>query len=244
MPRTNAAGELLKKTTILDLYRIATGTIGDTTTTAAVLGTGAETTVAVTATTNFTAADPCFIIGDGGLELTKIGTPATSMPVSPPPKIAQSSGARFVEAVKVNIGKFLQDSVSWTGTRSLTAIFEEIGDVKVQSISSPLEFAISFGLLGYNGPNLQFATGFAEAETGDGLAEATAYQSLVGGLNQTVQSEQVIRWQGLRYDAKKIQIDFLNAEVETNINAPLQKTAASSLQVTCKASQLIVRQFA
>lgn len=244
MPRTLAAGELLKKTTALDLYRIATGTIGDTVTTAAVLGTGAETTVSVSATTNFTANDPAFIIGDGGIELTKIGTPATSMPVSPPPKIAQSTGARFVEAVKVPLGKFLQDSISWTGTKTLTPIFEEIGDTALVYIAGPLEFGISFGLLGYNGPNLQFATGYAEAETGDGLAEATAYQSLIGGINQAVQSEQVMRWQGLRHDAKKVQIDFLNAYVETNINAPLQKTAASVLQVTCKCSQLIVRQFA
>jgi hypothetical protein len=244
MPRTNAAGELLKKTTVLDLYRIASGTIGDTVTTAPVAATGAETTIAVSSATNFTSADPVFVIGDGGLELLKIGTPNATMPVTPPPKIAQSTGARMVEAVRVNIGKFLQDSVSWTGTKSLTAVFEEIGDTAVVYISGPLEFGISFGLLGYNGPNLQFATGFAESETGDGLAEATAYQSLVGGIGQAVQSEQVIRWQGLRHDAKKLQIDFLNAYVETNINAPLQKTAASSMQVTCKASQLIVRQFA
>jgi hypothetical protein len=244
MPRTLAAGELLKKTTVLDLYRIQTGTIGDTVTTAAVLGTGAETTVAVSSSTNFTSADPAFIIGDGGMELTKIGTPAASMPVSPPPKIAQAIGARFVEAAKIALGKFLQDSVSWTATKSLTAVFEEIGDTPVVYIPGPLEFSIAFGLLGYNGPNLQFSTGFAESESGDGLAEATAFQSLIGGVGQAVQSEQVMRWQGLRHDAKKIQIDFLNAYVETAINAPLTKTAPSPLSVTCKCTQLIVRQFA
>jgi hypothetical protein len=244
MPRTLAAGELLKKTTILDLYRIQTTTAGDTTTTAPVAGTGAETTVAVTSAANFSVNDPAFIIGDGGMELIKLGTPNVTMPVTPPPKIAQATGARFVEAVKVPLGKFLQDSVSWTATKSLTAVFEEIGDTPVVYIPGPLEFSIAFGLLGYNGPNLQFATGFTEAETGDGAAEATAYQSLIGGVGQAVQSEQVMRWQGLRHDAKKIQIDFLNAYVETAINAPLTKTAPSPLSVTCKCTQLIVRQFA
>ena len=81
MARTQAAGELWRKLTNFFVTRIATGTIGDTTTTAAVTGSGSETTVAVTAITNFTAADPCLIIGDGGVERVLIGTPATTMPV-------------------------------------------------------------------------------------------------------------------------------------------------------------------
>ncbi len=243
MPRQNDAGELLKKITALTLFRLQTGTVGDTTTTAPVLGTGAETSVAVTAITNFTAADPCFIIGDGGLELTLIGTPNVTMPVSPPPKIAQSTGARFVEAVAVTLGKIAQGSVKWSANRALTAVFEEVGDTPVCYIPGTLECGLDFALYGYNGPNVQLLTGYLEAETGSGAALATAYQSLIGGVNQALQTAQVFRVQALRYDAKNIQIDFLNVQIAAAINSDLSRMNASTLNGSVKASAMIIRQY-
>ena len=243
MPRLGTAGELFKKVTALSWVRIQPTSPGDTTTTAAVLGTGAETTVAVTSSTGFTTGDLAFIIGDGGHDLVKIGTPAASMPVTPPPKIAQSTGARFVEAESVALGKYAQDSISWTANKTLTSIFEEIADTAVVQIESPIEFSISFGILNYSLLNLQFSAGYADAETGDGLAETTAHQVLLGGVNQAVHGPQVIRLDGLKHDLKKIRMDFTNAQVETAINANVGKSNASVLNVTCKCSQIIARSW-
>lgn len=241
--RQNDAGELFKKITGLTLYKIQPTTPGDTTTTAPVLGTGAETTVGVTATTNFTAGEFAFIIGDGGLELVTIGTPNVSMPVVTPPKIAQSTGARFVEAVAVALGKISQGSVKWSANRALTAIFEEVGDTPVAYIPGSLECGLDFALYGYNGPNVQLLTGYAEAETGTGVLIANAYQSLVGGPLQALQTAQVFRVQGLRYDAKNIQIDFLNAQVACAISSDLSRLNPSTLNGSVKASAIIFRQY-
>src|SRR3982751_3789973 len=103
MARKNDATELYRRITSIDLYRVATGTIGDTTLSSN-LATGAS-VVPVTAITNFANGDPVFIIGDGGLELNQInGTTNVSMPVKYKTLLAQTSGARFVEAVQVPLG--------------------------------------------------------------------------------------------------------------------------------------------
>ena len=243
MPRTLAAGELWKKLSSMRLLRETTGTHGNTTTTAAVTGSGAETTVAVTASTNFTSADECLIIGSGGVEATKIGTPATTMPVSPPPKIPQASGARFVEAEVIDLGKYAQDTVQMTANKALTAVFEEIGDTPVAYIPGNAEYALTFGLLSFNGLNWQTILGYAESETGDGLGEATAYQVALGLASQTVQGELVFRAAGLRHDLKNIEIDFCNAFFEASVSATLGRNAPAQLNGSVKASALIIRQW-
>lgn len=243
MARTLAPGELWKKTTLMRLIREASGTHGNTTTTAAVLGTGVETAVAVTAITNFVSADECLIIGSGGVEATKIGTPATSMPVSPPPKIPQLIGARFVEAEVVDLGKYAADSIQLTMNKALTAVFEEIGDTSVVYIPGNAEFGLGFALLSISGLNMQTIMGYADAETGDGLAEATAFQAALGLPNQTTLGELVFRVQGLRHDLKTIEIDFCNAYFEASVSATLGKSSPTQLAGSVKSSAIIVRQW-
>lgn len=243
MPRTLAAGELFKKLTGLTLYRIKSGG-GSTTTAAAVTGAGSETTVDVVSATGFAAADTAFIIGENGMEQVVIGgTPATTMPVTPPPKIAAAIGARFVESEAVSLGKIPLGSVSWAANKALTAVFEEIGDAPLVYIPGSLELELTFALYGYNGPNIQLLTGYAEAETGDGAAYATAYQSVIGLPGQAVQGEQLFRVRGLRHDGKNIEIDFLNAYIQAAINSTLGREAPAQLQGSAKASALIVRQW-
>lgn len=243
MPRTLAAGELWKKTTLLRLIREASGTHGSTTTTAAVTGSGAETTVAVTATTNFTAADECLIIGSGGVEATKIGTPNVSMPVSPPPKIPQATGALFVEAEVLDLGKYSEDSIQLTMNKAITAVFEEIGDTPVVYVPGTIEFGLTFGLYNVNGLNFQTLAGYADAETGDGAAEATAYQAALGLSNQTTLGSLVFRVQGLRHDGKTIEVDFCNAFLEASVSATLAKKSPTVLNGAVKSSAIIVRQW-
>jgi len=192
---------------------------------------------------DFTAADKVFIIGDGGMECVVIGTPNATMPVTPPPLVPQSTGARMVEAVAVSLGKIAEGSVSWTANRSLQAVFEEIGDTPVVYKTGSIEYGISFSLYGYNGPNVQFLSGYAEVETGDGAAYATAYQSIAGLPSQSYQTEQVLRVQGIREDAVNLEIDFNRAFVEANLNSPLGRNQPAILNCNVKASSVIIRQW-
>lgn len=243
MPRTNAGGELWKELASLTLYRIQTGTIGNTTTTEAVLGNGTETSIDVVAATNFTANDPVFLIGTGGLELLVIGTPATIMPLTPPPKIPQATGARMVEATAVALGKIPQGAINWTSASALTAVFEEINRTPVVYLPGTIEFTLNGALFGYNGPNIAFVNGYAESETGDGAAYATAYQQAIGFPGQALQTEQVMRIRGLRHDAQNVEIDFLNAYIEGAVNSTLGREAPATLNFAAKASAIIVRQW-
>ncbi len=238
MARTGAGGELWKKPTHFRITRIQTGTIGDTTTTAAITGAGNEATIAVTAITNFTASDPCLVIGDGGVERVVIGTPNTTMPATPPPLVPQSSGARFVEAVDVDLGKISKDSLQVSANKALTAVFEEIGDTPVVYIPGTLECELSFGLLGANVLNWQFATGYAESETGAGSSETAPTQGIIGLSGQAVHSEMVAWIRGIRHDSKKFQIQFLNAYVEASISTPFGSTGPAVINGKLKASAL------
>lgn len=242
MPRTNAAGELIKSVTSLTLYRKHT-TPTETTVSEAVLGDGTETTLDVASATGFVAADPAFIIGDGGLDIVTIGTPAATMPISPPPKIAQTTGARFVRALAVSMGKIGQGSVVWTGTRGLTAIFEEVGDTPVVYIPGTAEFSLAFSLLCQNGLNILRLLGYEEAETGDGAAEATAYQSIAGVAGQALHTELVLGLQLLRHDAKKLRIFFLNSYIEAAISSNPSRTTPALLNGTAKCSAIKIQQW-
>ena len=242
MPRTLAPGEGIKSVTSLRFVRQHT-TPGVTTTTAAVTGSGAETTVGVTSSAAFTAADECLIIGDGGVELVLIGTPATSMPVSPPPKIAQSSGATFARGLSVSLGKFVQGSVNWTGTRPITSVFEEVGDTPIYYIPGNAEFGLSFGLFNHNTQNIQRLMGYEEAETGDGAAEATAYQGIMGVSAQALHTELVFVLKMLRFDGKKFELQFCNAFIEAAIASNPSRSNPAALNATVKASALKIKQW-
>jgi hypothetical protein len=243
MARTLAAGELFRRVTHFFVTRIQTGTIGDTTTTAPVTGAGAETTVAVTGITNFTAADPCLIIGDGGVERVVIGTPNTTMPATPPPRIPQSTGARFVEAVDLTPGKIAPDSLQFGMTKSLTAVFEEIGDAPVVYLPGNIEFEMSFGLLSVNGLNLQLLAGYIEEETGTGSSITVPTQSVLGLVNQATSTEQVVTLRGIRHDAKNFQIELCNAYIEVAVAATFAKSAPTVLNGKFKASAIKAMQW-
>jgi len=241
MPRQNDGTELFRKLTAFDLYRIASGTFGDTTTTAAILGDGTETTVAVTAITNFANGDPVFISGSGGVELNAVnGTPATAMPVKFKPKLAQASGARFVEAVKVPLGKVAEGGVSISPSRSLTAIPSALDDFPIAYIEGAVEVSFTVPLLGYNIPNWQLLIGYAEGETGTGTA-ADPWQGVIGAVNQTLLGLQAFRLEGLRHDGKTVLVDLLDAKLETSGSVEHNRTAPAQLSVTGRVTKMIIR---
>jgi hypothetical protein len=242
MPRTNAAGELIKSVVSLTLYRKHTTPL-ETTVSEAVLGDGTETTLDVASAASFVAADPVFIIGDGGLDIVKIGTPAATMPISPPPKLAQTTGARFVRALAVSMGKIGQGSITWTGSRSLTAVFEEVGDAPVVYLPGTTEFGLSWSLLCNNALNVLRLMGYEEAETGDGAAEATAYQSVAGAVGQALHTELVLGLHLLRHDAKNLRIFFLNSYIEAAISSNPSRTSPALLNGAAKCSAIKIQQW-
>lgn len=240
MPRQNDGTELWRKHVSTDLYLIQTGTIGDTTTTAAVLGDGSETTVGVTAITSFTAADPAFIIGDGGVELVKIGTPATTMPVTFKPKIPQSAGARFVEARKLALGKTSDAGISLSPSKQLTEIFSSVDDLPVAYVDGPLSLDATIPLLGYNALNMALMGGFSQdTETGTGTTGDPWSYAIHGAA--AVMSTAVVCFRGFRHDAKYVLVDLLDARFQANGSIDHNRNSPAVIPVSIKARGLIMR---
>lgn len=240
MPRQNDGTELIRKLTAIDLYRIQTGTIGDTTTSGAVAKGAA--TVGVTAITNFTVTDPAFIIGDGGFELiTAIGTPATTMPITNQKiEFAQSAGARFVEAVKVPLGKIESGGFSFNMNRSLTPIESAQDDSPIAYEEGVLELSGGFGLLGFNPENMQLVAGVVETITGAGTS-ADPYQGSLGSNVQVSLSNFAFRVAFLRNDGKTGHIDCLNARINASGGVSIGKGGNKSFQCGVTFTQAIMR---
>ena len=241
MPRQLDGTSIFRKLTSLSWIRIASGTIGDTVTNAAIVGDGSEATVGVAAITNFTSGDKVLVIGDGGVECLKIGTPNLTMPVSYKPKVPQSSGARFVEAVAVALGKIAEQGIQISPSKSLTEVISSVDDTPVAFIDGPVSLAIAAPLLEWSGLNWQLITGFADEETGAGSA-ADPYQYIVGKVNQTLQGTQVFRMEGLRHDGKFVQVDFLDARVEVSGSVDHNRQGPAVLPLSFRATKMIVRQ--
>lgn len=240
MARLLTDTSIFRRLTAIDLYRIATGTIGDTTTTGATAK--GATTVAVTAITNFTAADPAFLIGDGGFELiSSIGTPNVTMPITNQKiEFAQGTGARFVEAVKVSLGRLAKDGLQISPARSLTAIEAADKDLPVAYIESALEISASFGLLEFDGLNWQFIAGIVDQQTGAGT-QADPHQASLGDAANVLMSNIALRASGLRHDGKNVQVDLLNCRFETSGAVQMNRQQEAILPCTAKFTQMIIR---
>jgi hypothetical protein len=240
MPRQLDGTSLWRRLLSVQYFRIQSGTIGDTLTTAPVLGDGTETTIAVTAITNFTAADPVFVIGDGGVELFKIGTPNVTMPVTFKPKIPQSTGARFVEAAAVPLGKPSDEGITISPSKQLTEIFSSVDDLPVAFIDGPVALGIAVPLLEYSGLNWQLALGFAESESGAGSAADPASISIHG--QTPVQGTTIFSFLGLRHDGKYQLVDLLDTRFEASGQVAHNRKGPAIIPVSLKARGMIIRQ--
>lgn len=240
MPRQNDGTELVRKLTFIDLYRIASGTKGDTTTTGAVAK--SATTIPVAAITNFTSGDPAFLIGDGGFELiSAIGTPNTTMPITNQKiEFAQASGARFVEAVRVPLGKIESGGFSFNMNRSLTPIESAQDDTPIAYEEGVLELSGGFGLLGFNPENLQLVAGIEESIIGVGTA-ADPYQGSLGSNAAVSLSNFAFRVGFLRQDGKTGHIDLLNARINASGGVTIGKGGNKSYQCGVTFTQAIKR---
>jgi hypothetical protein len=212
MPRNSDLFQYLDSVT---KYVLVTATPGNTTTTELILGDGTESVVDVAAITNFTAADPAFIIGTGGYELVTLGTPATSMPVTRPLRVPQSLGAQLREAVAIPLGHIGPEGVSWNPSQSLTDIFAATARSAVSSLAQPASIAFSIPLRYKSGLDLQAAAGVPEAEAGSGVV-ATPHSVHVGQSNIGTQTPQCYRLRGRMESGAICELDLLGARLSVN----------------------------
>lgn len=238
MPRLNNGVEILKGLTKVELFAIVASTPGDTVTTAD-LAVGAA-TIGVSAITNFTAADPIMIIGDGGVELNKIGTPNTTMPLGWKAAFAQTSGARLVEAVARNVGHIDTNGVQYSASLSLTPIDAATSATPLNYQRGQGELTAKFGLRGFNNLNWQLAHGVDEGETGVGSA-ADPHQIAIHGQNMGTHGIMCARATGYRFDGKIVTQDYLNCVVEVAVQTNFGGSTPAVIPVGVKFEQMVQR---
>lgn len=239
MPRVLDGTELFRYLTDISAYRVVATAPGDTT--VAATATVGATTVSVAATTSFTTSDPVFIIGTGGFELNEIsGAVAVAMPLKYKVAQAQPVGARFVEAVRVQLGHIDEDGPSLTASGSITAIGSAIARGAIQFVNAPGELGFDFGLLGWNNLNLQAWLGIPEAETGAGSA-ADPYQMVAKASLFATEGPQAIRLTGVRHDAKNVLVDLLDCKIIPQGNVNLSGKGRAALPCSMRYTSFISR---
>lgn len=232
MPRTNSGSELFQYLNKFYKFVVQPTTPGDTTTSAAITAGG--TSVNVAAITNFTAADYVMIDGDGGVEIQAIGTPATTpMPVTRPFLQAQASGARFVEAQRIDMGHIAEGGIQFSGSQTLTEIKAATSRTAIAFFGESTTLQITAPLLGYNNLNLQSVFGVTEAESGAGVI-ADPYSAVISGDTVGTQGLHCYRAEGVLYDGRIVQVDFTQATVEINANITIGAPNPDGMTLTAK----------
>lgn len=241
MPRQNDAGELVRRLTAITMYKEQTGTHGSTTTNAAIAR-GAV-SVNVVAITNFTAADPIGVIGDGGYELILAGgTPATT----PYPwsnqklEFAQSSGASFIEYVAVPLGKIEAGGFSLTLNKPSTAIESAQDTAAIAFEDGTLEMGGSFGLLGFNTENIALIVGVTEQTQGVGTS-ADPYSSSIGGPHEVLAANLFLKIDFLRFDGKTGSYILCNAKISASGGVQIGKSGNRAYTANVTFGQLVKR---
>lgn len=242
MALTTDISRSIRKLTSLVRYQIVATTPGDTT--VATATTRSATVVTIAATTNFTSADPVFLIGSGGFELiSAIGALSTAMPISNQKiHFIHPVGTRFVEAVAYPLGKIAKGTAKLTGAKPVTSIFTDVDDSAVGFIDGTKELGAAFGLYEMTAEALQVAFGDAEDIIGAGT-NADPFQGAVGDPNALASLSAIaFRATGLLQGGRVFEVDFLNARMEVNIDSPLDgRDAPPVLQCGVKCAQILWR---
>jgi hypothetical protein len=241
MARLNTAGELWRKLTEVAVYRIVSA--GGSTTASGAITVGQQ-TIAMTATTGFTSADPVIFSGDLGVYLSAISAaPGTASIVTTyKAPVALASGANVWQAVKTNLGHPTEEGPSITPTFSQTAIRSAIRDLPLQYISGQAEIGVALPLLGFSIEAWQSMFGIPESVTGAGTS-GDPYQGYIGGNSFGTQTTQVLRMTGNDFDGNTILMDFNDAKPEASGSTSLNRTAAAALPLNFKCSSLTIRKY-
>lgn len=241
MALTTDISRSIRKLTSITRYQVVSG---GGSTTVAVATARSATTVSISATTSFTAADPAFIVGSGGFELiSAIGTLAANMPITNQKiHFIHPVGSLFLEAVAYPLGKIAKGTAQLTGAKPLTSIFTDVDDAAVGFIDGTKELGMQFGLYEMTAEALQVAFGDTEDVIGAGT-NADPYQGAVGDPSAAAaHSYLAFRATGLLQGGRVFEVDFLNARMETNISSPLDgRDGPPSLACGVKCAHIIWR---
>jgi hypothetical protein len=239
MPRTNSGSELYQYLNKFYKFVIQSGTIGDTTTTAAtVVGTAS---VNVTASTNFTEGDFVMVDGSAGVEVMTLGTIATTpMPTTVPFLLASDSGARMVEAARIDMGHVAEGGIQFGGSQTLTEIKAATSRTAIAFFGESTTLTLTVPLLGYNNLNLLAVHGATESEDGAGTA-ADPYGAAISGDTVGTQGLHCYRAEGTLYDGRIVQIDFTQATVEINTNITIGAPNPDGMTLNAKVTSFIQR---
>ncbi len=237
MPRLNNGLEVLKGISKVEMFSIVAAG-GDTVTTAALAKLAA--TIGVSAIDDFTIADPVFIIGDGGVELNAIGAPNVTMPLKYKAALAQSEGARIVEAVARNLGHVTGAGVQYSASLQLTPIDAATSVTPIAYQRGAGELSASLALRGMNNLNMQTAHGVDEGESGVG-SEADPSQIVIGGLDLGSHGIQCMRVHGYRFDGKIVMWDYLNIVIEVQAQINKGGTTPAEVPIRVKMDTMVQR---
>jgi hypothetical protein len=237
MPRLNNGLEIFKGLTKVEAFSIVAGG-GDTTVADPIAIGDADADVA--AITNFTALDPVFIIGDGGVELNKIGTPATTMPFGYKVAVAQGAGARVVEVVARDLGHVEENGVQYGASLQLSPVDAATSATPLAYIRGAGELNAKLSLRGFNNLNWQLIHGANEGESGAGSA-ADPYQIAIGSQELGAHGILCLRMTGYRFDLSIVTQDYLNCTVEVAVNSALGGRTPAVLPLGVKFERMVQR---
>lgn len=241
MPRLNNSDELFKRLTRLEIYTPATSSPGTTSTSAN--ATAGATALVVAAITNFSDNDYLFINGDGGFELNQVdGAPAgSSIPLEFTLGKAQSSGATVVEATQAIVQRIAQDGLGFSPSFTQEPIFSADAAGAIGYFEGQGEFALSFGLLGFNGPNLLLAVGApVSLETGTGTT-GDPYQTHIATTDFNTVGSLAIRAVGTRYNGGTFHVDFNDVRIEAAGEARMARGRELIIPVQAKFTRYAFR---
>lgn len=239
MPRTNSGAEVLTRVTaVYKLIIQPTSPFDQTTSSALVKGT--STTVTVGATTNATAGDIVAVVGSGGTELLKIGTPATTMPLSLKPAFAHNSGARLVEMQLIDLGHIDESAVSFTSSLDVTPVNAATSRIPLAYIYGQGKLGLSFNLRGFNNPNIATIMGQDEAEFGTGTS-ADPFSDGFSGTTIGTHGLQCYRVLCLLSDGRTVQLDFNGSTVAPNTNTQVGGGSGAALGLSLECTNFVPR---
>lgn len=236
MPRSNDGNEVFKYLTDMYKFVIASGSHGDTTTSSPTIKTAEV--IDLTATTNFSANDYVFIIGSSAAEINALsGAPATSdSGLALPTSQAFETGARVVEATRINLGHLDEAGVTLTGALPLNPVNAATSRVPITYIPGQGSLGGSFNLRGWNNLNLQTVFGIPEAEAGTGAAD-DPYTAVISTTNIGTESTLAFRAVGVLIDGRIATVDFMGVvpAVNANIQVGGQQPATLAVPFNCTA---------
>lgn len=232
--------QIIKSLSSIAAYRVESiAPIGDTTTTAPVLK--ADPTVGVAAITNFADGDPAFNIGSGGLELLEImGAPAPAMPLRRPALIAQDTGSRFVEAVRIPLGHIAEGSASFGGGSSSTPIPAADSMVAVGSFFVPGTLTGKFSLLSFSARSLALAFGQDEVTNGTGTSADPTTQ-LINGDTVGTAGLLCFRAAAILKDGSFAEVDFLDCTVAGTVDVNISGKAVAPIPIAFDCTAHVIR---